>query len=343
MTMTRRLSLIVIAFLILTGCNNNKEYKTIGSIERLDPALDSIISSDAKVEIIAEGYDWSEGPLWVEQHNMLLFSDVPQNKVYKWTAEKGAEVYLNHSGYTGTVPRTGEMGSNGLILDKDGKLVLCQHGDRRLARMLAPLDSPRAEFETVAAKYDGKRFNSPNDAIFYGNAFYLTDPWYGLEQHFNDPTKETPFQGVYRVTAEGTVQLLIDSLTCPNGIAFFPGGKRFLVANSDPYKAKWYACDLSDPVQQGDDLVVNMTWKIFYDASSEVSPQVKGLPDGMKIDRNGNVFATGPGGVFIFNKEGKVLGKIKVPESTSNCAFSADEKTLYVTNDMNILRIKLRN
>ena len=338
--MIRKHRFIAIVLLALcAGCNTDK-YKTTGSIERLDPALDSIIAPGAKIEIIAEGFDWSEGPLWIEQYKMLLFSDVPQNKIYKWTEEKGSEVYLHHAGYTGTVPRKGEMGSNGLLLDKDGKLILCQHGDRRLARMLAPLDSPRAEFETIASQYNGKRFSSPNDAIIYGNAFYLTDPWYGLEKHFEDPQKEIPFQGVYRVTAEGTVQLLIDSISSPNGIAFFPGGKRLLVANSDPLKARWYQCDLSDPVQQGDEMVVNMTWKIFYSAT--VTPEMKGLPDGLKIDRNGNVFATGPGGVFIFNKDGKVLGKINLPEASSNCAFSPDEKILYVTNDMYVLRITLR-
>ena len=332
------ISIVLLAF--CAGCTS-KDYKTTGSIERLDPALDSIISADAKIEIIAEGFQWSEGPLWIENQHMLLFSDVPKNIIYKWTEEKGSEVYLSPSGYTSDTPRGGEMGSNGLLLDKDGNLVLCQHGDRRLAVMTAPFNAPKPEFKTIAAQYNNKRFNSPNDAVYHDKAFYMTDPFYGLEKRAEDPLKEIPFQGVYRVGDDGTVQLLIDSLTCPNGIAFFPDGKHFIVANSDPQKARWYQCDLSGPVLIGDEYIMQMTWKIFYDATALTATE-KGLPDGMKIDSKGNIFGTGPGGVFIFSPEGKLLGKIKLPEPSSNCSFSPDEKTLYVTNNMYVLRIKLR-
>jgi len=329
---------------VIIACNSNPanktpkmNYKTIGSIERLDPALDNIISSNAKIEIIAEGFDWSEGPLWVEKYKMLLFSDIPPNTIYKWTEEKGKEVYLTPSGYTDTIKRGGEIGSNGLILDKDGNLVLCQHGDRRMARMDAPLDKPDAKFITIANKYNGKRLSSPNDAVYNSaGELFFTDPPYGLEtQDDKDPKKEIPFNGVYKVKGNGEVILLVDSITRPNGLAFLPGEKKLIIACSDPAKPYWYIYDVN-----GDSLINS---KIFYNAAEEASKGVKGLPDGFKIDKNGNVFATGPGGVYIFNSEGKKLGLIKFDESTSNCAFSADEKTLYVTNDMNLIRVKLRN
>jgi gluconolactonase len=265
---------------------------------------------------------------------MLLFSDVPQNIVYKWTEEKGKEVFLTPSGYSDSVKRGGEMGSNGLTLDLNGQLVLCQHGNRQMARMDASLDQPKSAFISIANNYKGKKFNSPNDVVYNSDGeLFFTDPPYGLEKQLNDPKKEIPFQGVYKVKKNGDVILLVDSLTRPNGIAFMPGEKTLLVSNSDPAKPNWYAFDVN-----GDSL---SNGRIFYNAAGYDST-LKGLPDGMKIDKNGNVFATGPGGVWIFNKEGKQLGKIKFNDATSNCAFSPDQKTLYITNDMNVLRIKMR-
>lgn len=313
-------------------------YKTIGSVEKFDPSLDNIISSNAKIEIIAEGFEWSEGPLWIEKQNMLLFSDVPMNTVYKWTEAKGKEVYLKPSGYTGTEPPgVKEPGSNGLTLDPSGNLVLCQHGDRQMGRMDAPLDKPEAKFISLANKYNGKRFSSPNDAVFNSaGELFFTDPPYGLgTQDDTDPKKEIPYNGVYKVKTNGEVILLVDSITRPNGLAFLPGEKKLIIACSDPDKPNWYIYDV-----QGDSLV---NGKIFYSAVSEHNEKVNGLPDGFKADRNGNVFATGPGGVYIFNSEGKKLGIIKFRESTSNCAFSPDEKILYVTNDMYLVRVKLRD
>jgi gluconolactonase len=337
-------SFAILCLIFLFACSNNNsekkvdtKNKAIGSIERLDPALDNIISSDAKIEIIADGFEWSEGPLWVEKHNMLLFSDVPMNTIYKWTEAKGKEVYLKPSGYTGTVPSVcKEPGSNGLTLDKDGNLVLCQHGDRQMGRMDAPLDKPEAKYIALANNYNGKKFNSPNDAVYasWGELFF-TDPPYGLQtQDDTDPKKEIPFNGVYRVTSDGKVMLIVDTLTRPNGLAFFPGERELLVANSDPDKPNWYI------INMGSDTV--MYANLFYSAIEEAKTMKKGLPDGLKIDRNGNVFATGPGGVYIFNREGKKLGMIKFEESTSNCALSPDEKILYVTNDMYVVRVKLR-
>jgi len=338
---------IILSFLvtIAIACNNSpsekKEesmYKTTGSIEKFDPALDNIIASNAKIEIIAEGFEWSEGPLWIEKHNMLLFSDVPMNTIFKWTEAKGKEVYLKPSGYTGADPSLcKEPGSNGLILDPAGKLVLCQHGDRQMGKMDAPLDKPAAKYISLANNYNGKRFSSPNDAVFNSaGELFFTDPPYGLQtQDDSDPKKEIPFNGVYKVKANGEVILLVDSITRPNGLAFLPGENKLIVACSDPAKPNWYVYDV-----QGDSLV---NGKIFYSAVEERKQKVNGLPDGLKIDKNGNVYATGPGGVYIFNSEGKKLGIIKFDESTSNCALSPDERNLYVTNDMYLVRVKLRD
>lgn len=319
--------------IVIIGCNPAVK-KTIGSIERLDAALDNIISTDAQIEILAEGFEWSEGPVWVESENMLLFSDVPKNMIHKWTEANGLKNYLTPSGFTGTETESREPGSNGLVLDGTGKLVLCQHGDRRIAVMNATLADPKPEFSTLADRYDGKKFNSPNDAAFRGNDLFFTDPPYGLPKQANDPTKEIPFQGVYKVSAAGDVTLMIDSLTRPNGIAFFPDNSTFIVANSDPGKAIWYRYSLGE-----NDSIIHAS--IFYDATENTKTE-SGLPDGLKIDQQGNVFATGPGGVWIFSSDGKVLGKIKLPVPTANCALSADQKTLYITADMYLLRVKLQ-
>lgn len=328
--------IVAFSFLALTFSCTQKEVKTLGSIEKIDPALDAIVNPDAKVEVIAEGFEWSEGPLWLETQNALIFSDVPKNIVYKWTSEKGKEIYLTPSGYTGnSSPYSGEEGSNGLLLSNDGKLVLCQHGDRKVALMDAPLDAPSPQFVSLADNYQGKKLNSPNDAVFNSKGdLFFTDPPYGLPKQADDSTKEIPFQGVYKAT-NGTVTLISDSVTRPNGIAFFPGGKTLIVANSDPAKAIWYTFDLLE-----NDSIASA--QIFYDATESAKTE-KGLPDGLKVDKQGNVFATGPGGVWIFNKDGKLLGKIKVTEATSNCAFSPDEKTLFITADMYVVRVKLRD
>lgn len=330
-------NLLILALFISAISCSKKEVRTLGSIERIDPGLDALVDPAAKVEIIAEGFDWSEGPLWLESQNILIFSDVPKNTVFKWTEEKGTEVYLKPSGYTGSSsPYSKEEGSNGLVLSNDGKLVLCQHGDRKVALMDAPLDAPASQFKSLADNYEGKKLNSPNDAVFRSNGdLFFTDPPYGLPNGMEDSTKQIPFQGVYKAT-NGVLTLVSDIVSRPNGIAFFPGEKTLLVASSDPEKAVWYAFDLME-----NDSVANS--RIFYDATESTKTEKKGLPDGLKIDKQGNVFATGPGGVWIFNKDGKLLGKIKIPEATSNCAFSPDEKTLYVTADMYIVRVKLRD
>lgn len=338
-----KLAVTLLFVINLAACNNDntkatKMYKTTGSIIQYDEALSAVIDTSTRAEIIAEGYEWSEGPLWIEKHNMLLFSDVPMNTVYKWTDTKGAEVYLQPSGYTGVIPsKCKEPGSNGLTLDNEGNLVLCQHGDRQMGKMDAPLDKPAAKYSTLAGKYNGKRFSSPNDCVYNrAGELFFTDPPYGLfTQDDTDSAKEIKYNGVYKVKKDGTVVLLVDSITRPNGLAFLPGEKQLIIACSDPDKPNWYIFDVNgDTLSNG---------KLFYSAVEERKTMKRGLPDGFKINKQGIVFATGPGGVYIFNSSGKKLGLIHLEEAASNCALSADEKTLYVTNDMYVLRIQLKN
>ena len=343
---------IIIACLLSAGACRQKEpkattmtekksnaeqpvYKTTGSIERLDASLDKLIAPDAKIEILADGFDWSEGPLWLPEQKKLLFSDIPPNKIYEWSESGGLKLYLAPSGYTSEQPRGGEVGSNALILDKQGRLVLCQHGDRRMARMEATLEQPKPNYITLADKYEGKRLNSPNDAVYKSNGdLYFTDPPYGLEKNADDPAKELPFQGVFRLATDGTLHLLTKELSRPNGLAFSPDEKTFYVANSDPDRAIWMAYDV-----QPNGNITN--GRVFFDATP-LAKKEKGLPDGFKINRQGYLFATGPGGVLVFDKNAKHLGTIRTGEATSNCAFNADESTLYLTADDYIMRVKLK-
>lgn len=346
MTSFRKFTIVSLCMaLALAGCaRKSGEDRTaaeeasgpFGSIERLDPSLSEVVAEDAGIQVIADGHTWTEGPLWVAQHNMLLFSDIPPNKIYKWTEAGGVEEYLSPSGYTGTEPsQSEEPGSNGLLLRGDGRLVLCQHGDRRISVMDAPLDQPAPKFIALVSSFDGKQLNSPNDAIFdrAGNLWF-TDPPYGLPRNVDDPTKELPYQGVFRATPQGEVRLLTDTLTRPNGIALSPDEQTLIVANSDPLKANWYAYDVAP-----DGTLSN--GRILYNATEEAKT-ARGLPDGLKFDRKGNLFATGPGGVWIFNPDGKLIGKITVPYPASNCAFTPDDKILFVTNDDRVLRVRLR-
>ena len=312
-----------------------KKVNNIAWIERIDPEVNTILSDSVHIEVIAEGFDWSEGPLWLREKQTLLFSDIPKNSIYQWSEAKGKQLYLQPSGYTGAIARGGEMGSNALILNNKGQLVLCQHGDRRIALMDASLNDPQAHFKPLATNYQGKKFNSPNDGVFNSNGdLFFTDPPYGLERRMNDPQKELLFQGVYRLDTMGHVHLLVDSITRPNGIAFLPGEKTLLVANSDSSRPVWYEFDINSH-----DSLVNE--RIFYDASSAISTGV-GLPDGMKVDHEGHIFASGPGGVFIFNSSGKLLGKIRTKTPSANCALADEDKTLFITSKNYVFKVRLR-
>lgn len=327
---------LAVGLVFLCGCT---QVKSLGSIERLDPALDALVAPGTKLEILAEGFDWSEGPVWVPNGGFVLFSDIPPNKVMKWKEGEGLSVFLDKSGYLGPTPRPNhiapdEPGSNGLLLDPQGRLILCQHGDRRVARMEAPWDKPAPTYASVADRYDGKKLNSPNDACFHANGdLYFTDPPYGLTRKEGDPNKELPFQGVYRVDPKGKVTLLTKDMTRPNGIAFSPDFKTLYVANSDPKLAVWMAFEVKVDGTLG-------SGRVFHDSTAKVGKE-PGLPDGLKVDPKGNLFATGPGGVWIFSPHGKVLGRLLTGQATSNCAFGEGGQSLFVTADMYLVRVKL--
>lgn len=337
--------LILLVTAALCGCKKKQTMETEaqtepepaskGSIEVVDQTLQNILNVDAPIEVLAEGYSWSEGPLWLPKLEMLIFSDVPKNTIYSWSEEKGAGVYLSPSGFTGENFEGSEPGSNGLTLNSRGELVLCQHGNRAVSVMKADLSQPRPNYEYLAETFQGKRFNSPNDLVFdrAGN-LYFTDPPYGLPGGMEDSGKEIDFQGVYRVTPEGQITLLTEELTRPNGLALSPDEKTLYVANSDPEKAIWMAYEL-------DDAGKIQSKKVFYDVTDWVS-KAPGLPDGLKVDDHGVLFATGPGGVWIFSPEGVHLGTIKTGEATANCAFNEDKSELYMTADSYLLRLKLR-
>jgi gluconolactonase len=227
------------------------------------------------------------------------------------------------------------VGSNGLTVDREGRLVLAQHGDRRIARMDAPLSKPQPKFTTLADRYQKARFNSPNDLVFRSNGdIYFTDPAYGLEKQWDDPKREMNYAGVFRRTPDGTVTLLTKEMTRPNGIAFSPDGRRLYVAQSDQNAAVWRVFDV-----KSDGTIENS--RVLLDVTT-LGKSRRGLPDGMKIDTAGNLFATGPGGVLVITPEGKHLGTIMTGQATSNCAFGDDGRTLYMTADDYLMRVKLK-
>lgn len=309
--------------------NRAEKYPAAGKLERADPRFDQIVSPDAVLEKLAEGFRWTEGPVWLAQAHCLLFSDIPNNAIMRWKEGTGVSVFLKPAGYTGPTPRGGESGTNGLLLDTRGRLVMCQHGDRRIVRV-----EPDGRWTVVADRYQGKRFNSPNDAVFKSNGdLYFTDPPYGLPKGADDPARELPFCGVFRVTPEGAVTLLTDKMARPNGIAFSPDEKTLYVAQSDPQKAVWMAFEVKPDGTLGPS-------RVFFDATAWVKQRLPGLPDGMKVDRAGNLFATGPGGVNIFAPDATFLGRINTGVPTANCCFGDDGSVLYVTANQWVCRIR---
>ncbi|MEM7582070.1 MAG: SMP-30/gluconolactonase/LRE family protein [Acidobacteriota bacterium] len=316
------------------------------AMEVHDPAFHSLVPEDLKLEVLGEGYSWSEGPVWVADGDYLLFSDVPQNVIYRWHETDGVQPWIRPSGYTGSTPREGEPGSNGLVIDAEGRLLLCQHGDRRVARLAQPLAELTVDtapgdnadnFETVADRFDGKRFNSPNDLVLHPSGdLYFTDPPYGLVGGADSPDRELDHYGVYRIATDGSVTLLHDQLSRPNGIALSPDGTTLYVANSDPQAALWMAWTLGEDGTLSDG-------RVLHDATSQVSDERPGLPDGMKIDADGNLFATGPGGIWVFSADGKHLGTLRLPDPTANCAFGEDGRSLFVTSNHRLLRVRLNS
>jgi gluconolactonase len=301
-------------------------------IVRLDPRFDKLVPKDAVVETIARGFIWTEGTAWNKEGKFLVFSDIPHNVVHKWQDGK-VSVFVKPSGYTGKTSRGGkpgdEPGSNGLRFDAEGRLCLCEHGDRRVTRI--EKDGTKT---VLADNYMGKKFNSPNDLVFHSNGdLYFTDPPYGLPKGADDASREMDYCGIYLRKKDGKVILLTKEMSRPNGIELSPDEKTLYIANSDPQHAVW----MSFPIK-GDGTIGK--GKVFVDGSKWVAEKRLGLPDGMKVDAAGNLWATGPGGVWVFTPKGEVLGNIDTGINTANCAFGDDGSTLYIAVNHDICRLK---
>jgi len=304
--------------------------KTIGSIERLEPQLDGLIAADAKIEVLAKGFTWTKGPVWVGGNDgHLLFSDIPRNSIFKWQQDGTISLFMSPSGYTGVTYYGLEPGSNGLLLDQQGRLIMCEHGDRRLSVL-----TQNGGKRTLVDNYQGKRLNSPNDAVLKSNGdIYFTDPPYGLPQSADDPSRELDFCGVFRLSNDGTVTLLSKAIERPNGIGLSPDESTLYVAQSDPQNANWtaFAVKADGTLETGKELL-NVTERVGKEP---------GLPDGMAVDQQGNIWGSGPGGIFVISPAGQVLGRVVTGERTSNCTFGADGY-LYMTVDARLCRVKTK-
>jgi gluconolactonase len=322
-----------------TQGDEKKAFPPMGKIDRLDPALDKLIAPGAYLENLADGWDWAEGPIWIKDGGYLLNSDIPKNSIIKWKEGEGKSVFLHPSGYFGDRTDFKEPGSNGLTLDHEGRVVMCQHGERRVAR----LEADHKTQTVLVDRYEGKRFNSPNDLAYKSNGdLYFTDPPYGLmtsgekkpgEEEF--PGRELDFCGVYRLSKDGKLTLLTKEMSKPNGIAFSPDEKTLYVSNSDPKQAVWMAFNVKEDGTLG-------KGRVFYTNTEAADKTKKGLPDGMKVDKDGNLFVTGAGGLFVITPEAKLLGVIATGVATANCNWGDDGSTLYICADKNLTRIKTK-
>jgi gluconolactonase len=298
-----------------------------GRIERFDPGFDRLISADTKVEKLAEGFRWAEGPVWYG--GAIVFSDVPANTAYRWKdGMTEAGVFLKPSGLMEPNPAFREPGSNGLACDAQGRLLLCQHGERRVARY------ENGKFTTLAERYEGKRFNTPNDlAVRRSGEIYFTDPPYGFKEVDASPLRELPWHGVYRIAHDGQVTLLVKTIRYPNGIAFSPDEKILYVGSTEDANGHIEAFDVLP-----DGTLANQ--RVFFDARPLSKPDAPGSCDGMKIDREGNVWTSGPGGILVITPAGKLIGRINTGVPTANCNWGDDGGTLYITANHFLLRVK---
>lgn len=321
-----RLSWLLFTALLLGQDTAN--YPHIGRIIREDPRLDQLIPPDARIDVLASGFDWAEGPVWVSREKAVIFSDVVNNVAMIWREGSGVKPYLKPSGFTGVGEYSREPGSNGITLDPLGRLVFCEHGDRRVSVL-----ERNGGKRTLVDSFQGKRLNSPNDAVYdsQGN-LYFTDPPYGLPKHWEDPRRELDFSGVYRLGYDGKLSVLTKEMTRPNGIALSPDEKTLYVAQSDRKRAIWMEFPLNADGTAG-------PGKVFADVTS-MAGRFPGLPDGLKVDRHGNLFATGPGGIHVFDREGKRLGRIETGVATANLAWGDDGSTLYITADKYLCRLR---
>lgn len=329
-----RLLIVLVPAAFLVGCSDTSAPApkaaaptnvSVGSIARLDPALDAILPKDAQIEKVAGDFTFIEGPLW-RPEGVLWFSDVVGDVVRQWSPDGKVTILFRPGGSDGTsLPVGGFNGPNAMTVDKDGTVLLCQHGFRRIVRVGKDM-----KWTVLVDKFEGKKLNSPNDLVYRSDgSLYFTDPPYGLPKDDNDPAKELKFNGVFKLT-NGKLQAIVKDLTRPNGIAFSPDEKILYVANSDDKHRFWMRYDVA-----ADGSVSN--GKVFADVSAE---KEEGLPDGMKVDSQGNIWGSGPGGLWIFSPDGKHIGTLKPPEQPANCGWGDDGKSLYITARTGLYRIK---
>ncbi|WP_115541520.1 SMP-30/gluconolactonase/LRE family protein [Xanthomonas campestris] len=336
MRLPTRVLLAVSVITLLTCCVKREapaqRFTAVGRITTFDPAFREVVAPQARIEKLTEGFTWSEGPTWVRQGGYLLFTDVPENKLYRWSDDAGLSVFLSPSGYAGPdVAALREAGANGLFAEPAGTVLLADSGTRIVAR----LDPATRTKTPLATSFDGKRFNSPNDVVRRKDGVvFFTDPPYGLKGMNESPVKELRFNGVYRLDTDGSVHLLDDSLSFPNGIALSPDQRTLYVSNSDPARPIWmaYALDAQGAVTGK---------RVFADATDLVNKDTPGLPDGMAVSAEGRLFATGPGGVIVFDPDGRRLGRIETGAAISNCAFGNDGHTLYMTSHALLARVQV--
>ena len=301
-------------------------------LDVFDDRFYELISRQTKADILAEGFQWSEGPCWDLKKNKIYFTDVPQNKAYSWSAKKGLQTFLSPSGEA-NVEGFREPGANGLFFDHQSRLLLCNHGRRSIE--VVQTDSKTRE--TLTQSFRGKKFNSPNDIVATRDGhMFFTDPPYGLAGLDASNLKELPFNGVYHLAPNGKVKLIDRKLTFPNGIAISKDGRTLYVSQSDPNKPilMRYNLDASHKV---------MNKTILFDFAAFMKPDAHGLPDGMTLDEAGNIFTTGPGGIYVITPEGHALGRLSLDRASSNCSFGENGKTLFVTNQDRLLRMETQS
>lgn len=298
-------------------------------VVRATADLDRVVPPDARLERLATGFSFIEGPVWVPAEQALLFSDPNDNRIYRWSEDHGVSVFRTKSGYTGTdIGEYHQPGSNGLTLDRDGRLTIDEHGNRRVTRL-----EKNGDLTVLADRYEGKRLNSPNDLVYRSDgALYFTDPFFGLPAFEKDRRAELPFAGIYRLSPDGRLRLLSSELKGPNGIAFSPDEQTLYVTNWDEKRKIVMAWD----VQADGSLARGRTF-----ADMTAAPGEEAL-DGLKIDRDGNLFVSGPGGLWVYAPDGTHLGSIRLPELAANMAWGdADGRTLYLTARTSLYRIRL--
>jgi gluconolactonase len=305
-----------------------------GPVERHHPRLDALVASDSALEVVVdmssyEGPHWLESPTWDWRSGSLLFSDVKANAIWRWDPERGLSLFMQPSGYTGEPPFAGqEPGANGLAFDHQGCLILCEHGDRRVCRLEA--DGRKT---VLADRYNGRRLNSPNDIVCRSNGdMYFSDPPFGLPRQFDDPGRELAFSGVYRLSQEGELALLLDTLKAPNGIAFSPDGNTLYLADGDPGRSAVLAYAMGEEGAPGEE-------RVLLDVTE--LPGFGG-PDGLEVDHLGNLYAAGREAVFVLAADGTHLGTIHIGAITTNLGWGENGSTLFITTERRLLRLRVR-